>query len=280
MAFKRKNPFGARHRGFRKRPRFRRRAFRRRRTGYASSSRWGRPYDVGFRKRRMRPRTWRRLIFRDTEAKQHYRSAGSGNKPTVAPALGTPQVGAFWLIPALQTGVIFAPFHAAGQLFWQTGGGAQDPDFGQAVPPFIGDIVLRGGIARLTVHNTENVVMRVKVYAIWAHERPSNLLYTTLNNTNGPVEYDPSISPDFATTFGKILYKKEVIVPTQESYEIVHRFKPQKIDQERFAGEAGVPAGSQLWWGVTVIPLDTNGIAATVQIVNSWNLSFTGDTGV
>lgn len=213
----------------------------------------------------------------------HYRSVGSGNIPITGPAIGTPNASGVYMFPALQVvNGVFQPFHSSGAAFWQSPY-AQSIDANVTVPLFKGDIVLRGGIARLLIGAyPENVNFRVKVYAVWAKATPDPDVYTNTNNQTRGVEFDPSLIPDFATKFGKILYEKEAMLPVGETFEIIHRFKPQKIDQNVYMGQDNVagadePAGSQLWWMVIIVPLDVNGISAAVTCVNSFNLSFSAD---
>lgn len=188
------------------------------------------------------------------------------------------QSSAIFLFPALSPGTTFHSFTALADAFWRPNGGAQDPDWATAIPSITGDIVLRGGIARLSVTNTEDCILRVKIFAVWSLARPWQTLYTTLNNTNGPYEWDPSAVPDFATRFGKIMYMKQAMIQPRECMEVVHRFKPQKIDQKRFLGDVDSPMGSTLWWMLSLTAMEANLISASVIVVNSWNLSFSGDT--
>jgi len=254
---------------------------RARASGFASTTRWGRPYGGGYRARRIGVRRWRSIIWRDTAAKPHYRTLGSGFQPLSGPAVGTPNVCAIFMFPALQTvNNVFQPFHTLGSRFWDPGQ-VQDIDFGVTAPLFAGDITLRGGIARLTIGAyPENVGLRVRVYAVWANPNPDFSLYAAVNNTNKNVEFDPSLIPDFSTKFGRIMYSKQAMVPVGETFEIVHRFKPQKIDQAVFTGAPGPLtecAGSQLWWMVLVSSLEVNAISSNITTVNSYNLSFSAD---
>lgn len=185
------------------------------------------------------------------------------------------------MFPALQTGItLFQPFHSVNASFWEPGQ-VQDIDFAVTAPLFKGDITLRGGIARLMVGAyPENVGLRVRVWAVWANPNPDLDLYNAVNNTNRSLEWEPSLIPDFTTKFGKIMYSKQAMVPLGENFEIIHRFKPQKIDQKVFRGQPGPlieAAGNQLWWMVSLAPLDSNGISGLVTTVNSYNLSFSAD---
>lgn len=226
----------------------------------------------------MGPRTWRRVIFRDTQAKAHYRSLGSGNQLVVTPALGTPNVSGVYMFPAMQIiNAALSPFHAAGSVFWQRPQ-VQELDYLVTPPDFAGDVVLRGGICRLLVGAyPDNVSIRVKAYAVWTKDTPDITLYSAYNNTSRQVEFDPSLIPDFTTKFGKILYSKQAMVPVGEQFEIVHRLKPQKIDQNVYVGSAAEPAGNQLWWLLIVAPLDSNALANNLTVVNSYNVSFSAD---
>jgi len=241
----------------------------------ANTSQWGRPYSQGFRKRKTGVRRWRQIITRDTEAKQHYRSVQEAIQPMSGAALVFPRAAVF-LIPALNSTDGFIEF--AANPFWTGGnGGAQDPDWATALPVFASDIILRGGIARISITNTEDINIRVKCYALWSHTRPWMTIYSTINNTNASFEWDPSIVPDFSTRFAKTLYMREVMLKPNDSFEMVHRFKPQKIDRLRFAGAAGEPQGNTLWWGVALASMQANTLSNAVQCVTSYNVSFSGD---
>lgn len=150
-------------------------------------------------------------------------------------------------------------------------------DSGSALPTFVGDITLRGGLSRMMFFNSEDIQMRIKVYAVWAIKNPSFTVYTALNNSGRGVDWDPSCVAEFSTEFGKIMYSKEAIVDPGQNFEVVHRFKPQKIDQVRFLGAAADPAGSQLWWMFVAACTTVNPGAGSIRIVNSWNLSFSAD---
>lgn len=255
--------------------RFRRRGQR----GQATTTRWGRPNAINFRARRTGVRQWRRLIYRDTQAAAHYRSISQGVPNTTGAAIGGVASGSVYMVPALQVLAAlspFQPFHTS--VFWTVAGGLRDLDFGVTPPLFKGDITLRGGIARLFIGSyPENVPLRVKVWAVWSKTQPDVDIYNAVNNTNQPTEWDPSTVPDFTTKFGKILYSKQALVPVGESFEIVHRFKPQKIDQVRFTGTALEPAGNQLWWMFQLVNLDANTLSDRITCVNSFNVSFSAD---
>lgn len=205
----------------------------------------------------------------------HYRSVAQSTATTVPPSVGTPGAANVYIGPALSTNSFAAPFVA--NPFWTATGGTQAVDAGAGVPVFSGDITLRGGIVRLSIYNNDDVQMRLRVYGVWAAKNPSFAVYTALAASARPVEWDPSMVSEFSTEFGRILFNREATVNPGENIEVLHRFKPQKIDKVRFTGVAGDPAGSQLWWMIALVPTTANAAAVGLTVVSSWNLSFAAD---
>jgi len=97
-----------------------------------------------------------------------------------------------------------------------------------------------------------------------------------LNGSARGAEWDPSVVAEF-TDFGKVLYQREAVLDAVQNVEIVHRFKPQKIDRIRHQGSVTRPMGATLWWMVVIVCNNVNPVATGVNFVNSWNLSFAGD---
>jgi len=257
---------------------FKRRNARRGRD-YGSTAQWGKPTGfTQFRGRKLRPRQWRKILWRDTIAETKWRSIGAIGNSLIGALTGLGS-GVVYLFPAVQNDPVTQPFIT--QPFWTLTGGVQATDRGIVPPLFTGDLVLRGGFARISVVNPETIPIRVKVYAIWANKLPSLLVYNSTHNNLRNMEWDPSIEPDF-NQFGKVIARREVmLLPGANPFEMIHRLKVQKIDQNVFTGESvpgtTEPAGSQLWWGVQAVPLTTNPVSDNVQIIRSYNLSFTGD---
>jgi len=277
MVYKRRRDSGV---SFSVRP-FKRRRYRIRRRfrgkrAYASTSQWGRPYSFSFRRKRRSLRRYRSLLWKDTASKAHYRSYAHVPAIVTSPT-GLGNAGVYFL-QALGTQGFGTMNTPGGTQFWSTGGGAQQINEGVAVPAFDSDIVLRGGVARISVMNPEtDVPCRVKIFAVWASTSPAASIYVNNNNTNKSLEWDPTVIPDFYR-FGRVLFRKEALLPdVNSSMECMYRFKPQKIDQGDFLGSATVPSGSQLWWIVTFAPLIGNLIADNIPIVKSYNLSFSAD---
>lgn len=234
------------------------------RNGFATTGQWGRPWTSTFRKRKIGVRRWRRIIIRDTEAKAHYRSVFAANDATLStPADLTNAVATFQ--PA---------FSASPRQFWLTTGGLVDKDFGEAPPTFKDDVILRGGIARVTISpKTQLNSLFIRVYAVWTTPNPNVGRFGNLAG-NFTKEYEPSLFPDFQR-IGKILYSRSGILKAgDDCFTVTHRFKPQKIDEDVFIG-----SGSQLYWLIYVANCSQEVVAVQqpLNITYSYNVSFSAD---
>ena len=67
------------------------------------------------------------------------------------------------------------------------------------------------------------------------------------------------------------------MIKPEDSFEITHRFKPQKIDEPRFLGSLDSPMGNTLWWALMLVNMEANEISAAVTTLNSYSLSFSAD---
>lgn len=246
-----------------------RRFTRRRRTtrnGRTTTSRASAATSVGtFRTRRTPARRWRRMLWNDTIAKQHYRSMDD-----IATPANTPNT------------IIDANFFQVAGLpnsFWTPGGGAQAADPGVLVPTFSGDITLRGGIARIALANRVNPAdtapsdpVRCTVYAIWSN---SNTASFTFPVNPVPIMWDPSAIPDFHR-YGRVLFRRETILKGDgEALQCYFKFKPQKIDQAIFN-----LGGSKLVWFIVLSQMtntEATAVAENVDIVTSHSISFSAD---
>jgi len=250
------------------RPIKKRRTIRRRRrnvSGRTTTSRASGATSIGtFKGRKTTLRQYRNILWRDSMMKTHWRSVFDAATNITTPNNLTS--GTLAVINALP-------------IFYTTGGGAVSADSGVAVPTFNGDIILRGGIARIAIANrvaegvqpTDNV--RVTVYACWTTATPSIIFPAAV-----PTMWDPSLLPDFEK-FGKVLWKREALLKADgEAVQIYFKFKVQKIDQAVFT--QGSIRGQTLVWVLHVSQTsnsETTAIAEIVDVVTSHNLSFTGD---
>lgn len=250
-----------------KRRRTVRRARRTRRFS-GTTSRANAPTSIGrFRTRRISRKTFRRRLWNSTIDKSHYRSVRA-----VTTSVGSPNN----LVDA--TLAIIVPGTDGANPFWTVGGGALPEDTGVAVPTFNGDITLRGGISRISIANrvspTDAVptdCCRVTVFTVWNNvDIPGFVFPTTV-----PISWDPSVFPDFQRN-GRVISKKEAILePGGQAMELFWRHRVQRIDQNVFNNNGG-----RLAYFVLVSQLTNTeaiGTPENVDIVTSWNLSFSAD---
>lgn len=242
---------------------------------FASTGQWGKPFSIPYRTRRISKRRFRRMLWRDTIAKAHYRSlqafSFSHDTPTGVELMKIATRRA--LDPSQSNS------SPPGVDFWTLEGGLQQLDANVVPPNFTDDIILRGGISRVVACNINDTnPVKVRIWAIWAKSNPNS---AKIINQNVSTEWDPSLVPDFQK-FGRVLYEREaILLPGGNPLVLVHRFKPQKIDQAVFKGELGVgssvPGGSQLYWMIGVANYSAEAASAAVHVCVSYNLSFSGD---
>lgn len=264
---------GSRGRGFFRK---RRRAIR----NFANTAQWGKPSgQAQFRTRKLNKRRWRAILWRDTQSQPHYRSFAHLALSLVAGLTTGFGNGIVYLRPAIT--VEDQPYHTLP--FWTTGGGAQPIDTGVPVPLFSGDVVQRGGMCRIVITNPDSAVpVRVKVFGVWAREVPKLQVYANTHATVFSQEFDPSIVPDFHE-FGSVMFRREVLLlPGAQPFEVTHRLKPQKHDQNVFMGNTSLivnsnPAGNQLWWCFQMVPQTSNAAVDNLSVLISFNLSFSAD---
>jgi hypothetical protein len=174
-----------------------------------------------------------------------------------------------------------SPFHT--QPFWIGTGGARGINANVAPPVFLGDIIIRGGICRFTISNPDTGIPQlVKVWLVWAKPNPSKQVWTVIDQDEKDMEWDPTVEAEFGTKFGKVIFKREILMnPGVRPFTVVHRLKTQKIDQAVFNGSDNITddelAGNQPWWCWQMVPLVTNPGASPVTTLISFNLSFSGD---
>lgn len=223
--------------------------------------------SFGFRSRRVRPRVYRRMLWRDTLNATHYRSAFDILNVNNAPATVTNANAA--LYQALP-----------GNGFWLVSGGLQAYDTGITPPLFTGDITIRGGLIRCALANESiNDSVRVKVYLIWANKNPDPAKVVT--GAALSTMADPSLFADF-DEFGKVVMMREMtLLPLSNPVEIFHRLRVQKIDQGEYLPNPGPvinSGGSQFYWYVLTSKMSSISVGvAPVRIVTSHNLSFSAD---
>lgn len=257
---------------FRRRSRFgHRRSFgrfktRARRTDYVDT--FGAKTSTGIRPlgRRLRPRQWRRIIFRDTLAQSHWRSDS-----TVTGAVatgGTAGQGPITYDFPLGTGTTLGSITG----FWLAANGTQPINAAgdNTVPHFKGDITIRGGYIFAMLGSIDaNQVVHFKVYLIITNPLPQSTGLAA-NASTQLDSYDPTIGPNFKD-WGRLVATREGMISGGATQRFTWRLKPQKINQYTFA-----QGGKQPFFLVHII--NTTGTATeNVQLTTGFNLSFSAD---
>ena len=231
--FKRKRTYAPRSSRF-KRRRFGRMARRRRSSGgraVAYTSQASRASAFGFRSRRIRPRRYRQMLWRDSAMKTHYRSYLAQSDDFTTSGLST------------QCRVFYYPTIEFGARFWTPAGGAVGVDTAVAVPTFQDDIILRGGVISLCIGNSNQASIadiRVRIWLIVSDETPGIGATVPPNglggaSTNFSRDWDPTVVADSRREFAKrILLQREALVQNGETLVVKYRLRTQKIDQEDY----------------------------------------------
>jgi len=272
MAYGRKRKYLGSSRRPAKRGRFsgRKRRFARKRgpSNITWTSQTGVGKNLGYKSRKLSKSAWRRKLWNDTLAVQHYRSIGVG--PGVATSGSVQGTGENTLVFPTFVGTP-GPTTA----FWTTTGGLQITDEGGASVTFDEtDLVIRGGRVGITVTCPDTITeeLGVTVSVVNTIANPD------IGLLNGTTTYGSNIDagPDFTRRFGRVLYRKTTILSnTFSNFTYEHRLKVQKIDQETH----GTVFGSQIVFIVTVTPLQTSPVTEySLPYLAYHDMSFTGDT--
>jgi len=250
MAFKRKRVYAPRRGGFKKKRTTRR--FSRRGGGTKSSTRWtGGIKDNAFRSRKVSRSTWKRMLWNNTLQMQHWRSVGA-------------QSGSFGTPATLTTCQIFAftgDDNGVG-VPWTIAGGLQAP------VNLVHNIVLRGGINRITVTNDSAVTTPLKcdVYGMITNDSAD---FVTIP-TSAPIGWEPTVMQDFNADVGTIVSSRSFVLGNQDSVTQSFRRRIMKVDASEWT------AGKRrFFWIVVIHNLETTA-AQNVTMVRSYNTSFCG----
>lgn len=252
-----------RHTGFkRKRAGLGKRAFKRRRitrrgrnaTSYSGAR--GNATSVPYKSRRLNPRAFQRILYRDTQAMQHYRSVGAGSGSISTPVGSNTMT--ISLLQAMDNGVAS---------FWSTGGGVLAPDASAAIPLFRGDITVRGGMVGLRLYGDGAYPSQLMIYLVKNCPRPDSSIVTSPQ----PVGWDPTTVPDFTRDFGRVIFSRRMILEPLGMISVERRIWPMKIDQQSWGVDA-----QRLTWLIAVADGDTSG-QDNIRCVPYFNLSFSAD---
>jgi len=233
--------------------RFKRRA----RTTNTLTSQSGVGRKLQYRGRRLRKRAIRSILWRDTVFKPHYRSVSAVSSTISSPASNN-----------TATNNRFPLLNYGGGAFWTTAGGTKPMDAGGAVPGFVGDVVIRGGIVGATITNAATDPVMVNLYYLWSIARPD---FTLISGTVS-VGYDPSIDSDVTTDVGRIYWSSSVLLTPGQVYKFERRLRPTKLDQHAYLNGGNSP---QLLVSVN----DTlSATASQIRVTTYYNLSFTAES--
>jgi len=257
-----------------RRPFLRRRgALSYRRRGFKSSAFTdykGNVTTFGFRGRRIKGPAYRRMLWRDTMAKNHYRSLLSETQvldTEAGNALGL----AYTLLPQMDG------IGTTNLAFWETG--VVQTDEGVTVPgTWAGDIVQRGGAVKCQIFNPSTVdSIGFKLFVVKTIKNPDLALFP--NASQVPRLWDPSTIPDFARKVGKVLMSREGTIRVLSSSSVEYKLRVSKIDQAEFR-VAGTPnvlvAGNQIAFVLALYNLSTTTAINTIVNVSS-SQSFSAD---
>lgn len=253
----------------RRRTAYKRRGYRRGgRKTISWTSQTGALQGIQFKSRKLSKRAWRRKLWNDTLAVQHFRSSGVGTATlTSSTALGDGSV------TIINPTFIGAP--SAATAFWTVAGGLQLTDEGGTAVTFDEtDLVIRGGRIGITITCPDTITeeLGVTINVVRVFSNPDYGLVPAI------ITYGSNLDsgPDFSRRFGRVLYKKTAILSnTYSSMTVEHRLRVEKIDQETF----GTVLGGQVIFVVVITPLQTSpAVGYDLPTLTYHDMSFTGDT--
>lgn len=246
---------------FSKKRKFSRRPRGRKSNAFTSQS--GSGGAVNYKAKKTSRRAYRKHLWDSTLFKEHYRSLGS-----VSTTLNTPATFNTMSILAEK-----AIDNGTSTNFWLSTGGALAPDPLQALPAFSGDITIRGGKIGLRIANTLDSVAS----AATTMHGTVMLVRTTKNFSSGAITtpqlvgWDTSLIPNFDTSVGRVVYRKNFLLKDSDTALIEYRIKLQKID----VGDFNATFNTYLW--VLMVGNVDNASAHGMTVTKFFNLSFAAD---
>lgn len=239
-----------------------------------------------FRGRKLKPKAYGRMLWRNTMLDAHNRSEFA-----TAGTLVTPNN-----LTQLNWAVVPAFLNAAGSEFWKTAGGAQDPSFGVtpqwmnpngAGPPVGFDpltIVIRGGRIWVKIASTSTFdAVTCQIQLAFVKGALRNTTNAAASNTvqdyitallaagARPLFWLPNSAPDWNEYFHEPIMTKSITLHPAQTATIVHTIKPHKIDISQFQRGGG-------WFPMFFVTCsqdtNTNGAAETLDISNGHSIGF------
>jgi hypothetical protein len=220
-----------------------------------------------YKRKKFNPRAARRKLISASDAQQKHRSMFSVTGTAVTGvALGTQNV---YFRAAIEDA-------GGGLRFWQTGGGLVVKDGDSPTTSFGGgDLFIRGGLVSHSFHN--NGVVDVKLRTWRARTTKNSSVPPNPAATSSA--WDPSIPLTGATIEDPINQFKfwdevSVFLKPGEVWERKWFQRAEKIDQTTWIANAD---REQIIYSLENM---TSIVASTIQVVASYNLSFTGDRDI
>lgn len=245
---------------------FRRRGFK----STAFTDYKGNVSTFGFRGKRIRAPAYRRMLWRDTVAKNHYRSLLSETS-TLATEAGNALGLAYVLLPQMDG------IGSTNQAFWDIG--VVQTDEGVTVPStWAGDIIQRGGAVKCQIFNPSSTdSVGFKLFIVKTIKNPDLTLFP--NASQVPRLWDPSTIPDFARKVGKVLMSREGTIRVLSSSSVEYKLRVSKIDQTEFrvpGSPNSLVAGNQIIFVLALFNMSIETAINTIVNVSS-SQSFSAD---
>lgn len=220
---------------------------------------------MGYKSRKIRSRTFKRILWRDTLSQNHYRSSGTG---LATLATGTTQgIGT-----VLEVDPLFIGTPGPTTAFYTATGGLLPQDLTGTTATFgTGRLVIRGGRVGITVSAPASVTDEIActIWVVFLKKGANRSALPALASYGVMIDG----SPDFTTEFGKVLYQRNAILNTAyPNMTVEHRLRLQSIDQHEFA----TVVGQQIAFIVAVQNLSST-TSVTMNVATYHDLSFSGD---
>lgn len=215
--------------------------------------------SFGFRSKKIKPNTYRNILWKDSIMKTKYRTCQAFTQGQTSAADS-----------ARYTIGLYDAFGTTASPFWTAAGGTVNTDFGSAVPTFNGDIIVRGGILgiRITNQDTDSQPQEVRVMLFRTIDRQGAVPPAI---TNQPIGFDMTILTDFTQFYGRPLMQKTVLLENNNVAEFKFRLRVHKVDQYQFSQVV-----KRYYWMVALNSC-TNATATSATVTQYWNASFAAD---
>lgn len=253
----RKRSGGPVYRGKNKRRRVMKRRGGKRTTSFTSQS--GVANSFGFKSKKLSLRAYRGMLWRDSIMKQKWRTCQAFTQSQLSAADSSKY-----------SIVLYDAFGNSASPFWTPLGGTVQADLGTAVPTFIGDIIVRGGIlgVRVTNQAADASPLEIRIILFRTSTRQGSAPPVIANQSVG---FDMTHLTDFNNFYGKPLVNKTVLLENSNVAEVKYRLKVQKVDQFEYSQFT-----KRYYWMIGVGNAET-AVAVNATVTQYWNAAFVAD---